>query len=394
MAQAKTEIPSFEEYLKQIKINMWLSGIPYDDPKTHFRFYFSLLAIITMIAAELSFFVAKYSTVNLLELTQLAPCFCMGVLSVLKLLAVLAKKEKVFELTKKLDQLYTITIANQTKTQLIQKKMIILKSLLKYFFILNAALISVYNFITLFFIAFTYIRTKEIVFYLPYAVILPFSTDRWGTWLIAYVHSISCGFICVLYYTTVDALYCVLTCHICNNFEIISNELQYLDEDSVDQIDDLLKSHQYVVQLTNYLEDIFNLPNLFNVLVGSVVICALGFNLTMGARSQLPGCALFLSSVLLQILIMSVFGENIIRESRRVGEAAFLCEWYNMDEKSKKKLLILMTRSHKQQQLTAFKFSVISYASFTKIISTSWSYFTILKTVYKPPEAAQTGYAI
>ncbi|KAH9633542.1 hypothetical protein HF086_013219 [Spodoptera exigua] len=104
------------------------------------------------------------------------------------------------------------------------------------------------------------------------------------------------------------------------------------------------------------LEDIFTAPNLFNVLVGSLEICALGFNLT----------------------------------STKIGDAAFLCKWYKMDEKSKKIILTIMIRSKKPQQLTAYKFSTISYASFTKIISTSWSYFTILRTVYSPPEVTRT----
>ncbi|KOB64679.1 Odorant receptor, partial [Operophtera brumata] len=98
-------------------------------------------------------------------------------------------------------------------------------------------------------------------------------------------------------------------------------------------LQEIVKDHQYILKLADDLEDIFTAPNLFNVLVGSIEICALGFNLTTGDLKQIPGCILFLVSVLLQILMMSVFGENIIRE----------------------------------------------------IISTSWSYFTILRTVYTPP---------
>nr|WPO56446.1 odorant receptor [Leucinodes orbonalis] len=125
------------------------------------------------------------------------------------------------------------------------------------------------------------------------------------------------------------------------------------------------------------------------MLLGSLVICALGFNVTMGDSAEIPGCLLFLSSVLVQIFMMSVFGEKMIGESTKVGAAAFDCKWYNMDNKSKKTLLLIITRSFKPQHLTAYKFSVISYASFTKIINTSWSYFTILRTVYTPPESMQ-----
>lgn len=38
------------------------------------------------------------------------------------------------------------------------------------------------------------------------------------------------------------------------------------------------------------------------------------FCIQTGSWEQVPGCILFIASVLLQILMMSVFGENIITE--------------------------------------------------------------------------------
>ncbi|XP_069360161.1 odorant receptor 13a-like [Maniola hyperantus] len=194
------------------------------------------------------------------------------------------------------------------------------------------------------------------------------------------------GFTCILYVTTVDALYYIMTSHVCAQFALLSDEIQYLDKNTSHCLSEIVKKHQYILKLSQDLEEIFQAPNLFNVLVGSIEICALGFNLTMGQWAQIPGVVLFLLSILYQILMLSVFGENLIRESRKVGESAFLCKWYDMDKKSKKTIFILMLRSNKPQKLTAYKFSVISYQSFTKIISTSWSYFTILRTVYNPSE--------
>ncbi|KAL0821159.1 hypothetical protein ABMA28_005778 [Loxostege sticticalis] len=380
------DIPAFEDLFKEIKINLWLFGIPFNCSKIRLRFYLMLIAIVLMIIGESCFLVSRYSPENLLELTQLAPCLCQGLLSALKILPIAAKKEKIFELTKCLDRLYSTILMDAHKKAVVQREMTLVKILMKYFFILNAILISVYNFSTLIFMFYSYLVRSEVEFMLPYAVIVPFSTETWVTWFIVYIYSISCGFICVLYFTTVDALYCVLTSHICKNFAIISNEIQGINASNVGNLKDLVRNHQYVLKLSEDLEEIFRLPNLFNVLVGSLEICALGFNLTMGSITEKPKSFLFLSSVLLQILFMSVFGENLIRESRKIGDAAFCSKWYDIDMSSKKTILIIMTRCRKQQQLTAYKFSVISYGSFTKIISTSWSYFTILKTVYKPPE--------
>ncbi|XP_045501412.1 odorant receptor 13a-like [Colias croceus] len=385
MLTNKLGIPAFEEIFRQIKVNFWLIGIPFEE-SIKLRYYFLLCWLLVMVLQEFLFFISKFSAENFLDLTQLAPCTCIGILSIIKIILICSKRSSIFKFTDNLKALYKDIVIDEKKILLVKPNFVFLKYLIKYFFILNGVLISVYNFSTILLILYHYLKTNEVRFVLPYAIMIPFSVDSWGKWLFIYLHSIINGFICVLYFTTVDGLYYIMTTHICSHFIILSEEIKKLKPETSYLLNEIVKKHQYILKLSQDLEDIFTAPNLFNVLVGSIEICALGFNLTMGKWSQIPGVVLFLLSVLLQILMISVFGENIIRESRKIGESAYLCKWYTMDKKSKKTILLLMLRSNKPQKLTAYKFSVISYESFTKIISTSWSYFTILKTVYKQPE--------
>ncbi|XP_045775578.1 odorant receptor 13a-like [Maniola jurtina] len=380
------DIPEFDEIFRQIKINFWLMGIIFDQHGIALRYYIFLLAITIIAVAEIAFFFSSISAENFLELTQLAPCTCIGWLSIIKIIFITSSRQKIFDLTRCLKQLYDEMLSDSKKREIVKRDFIFLKFLLKYFFILNSILIIVYNFAPLLLMFYHYYTKNVIVYRLPYAVLFPFSTDSWYTWLLIYFLSMIAGFTCILYVTTVDALYYIMTSHTCAQFALLSEEIQYLDKNTSHCLSGIVKKHQYILKLSQDLEEIFRAPNLFNVLVGSIEICALGFNLTMGQWAQIPGVVLFLLSILYQILMISVFGENLIRESRKVGEAAFLCKWYDMDKMAKKIIFLLILRSNKPQKLTAYKFSVISYQSFTKIISTSWSYFTILRTVYNPSE--------
>ncbi|XP_038221992.1 odorant receptor 67c-like [Zerene cesonia] len=386
MSTNKLSIPDFDDIFKQIKINFWLIGIPYGkNIKLHY--YILMTIIIVMTIHEFLFFTSKFSAENFLQLTQLAPCTCVGLLSFIKMALICNKRNSIFKVTNSLKALYKEVLNDNKKIHLVKANFIFLKYLTKYFFILNGILISFYNFSTVFLIVYHYWKKNEVQFILPYAIMVPFTIDSLPRWLIVYLFSISSGFICVLYFTTVDGLYFIMTTHIYSHFTILSEEIKELQPDTSHLLKQTVRKHQYILKLSQDLEDIFTAPNLFNVLVGSLEICALGFNLTMGEWAQIPGVILFLLSVLLQILMISVFGENIMRESSKIGQSAYICKWYNMDQKSKKIILLLMLRSNKPQMLTAYKFSVISYQSFTKIISTSWSYFTILRTVYKTPES-------
>ncbi|XP_064073085.1 uncharacterized protein LOC135193641 [Vanessa tameamea] len=171
------DIQDFEEIFNQIKINFWLIGIPFNEPKLTIRYFIFLFTIITVALAELAFFYSKLSVENLLELTQLAPCTCIGLLSILKIIFITIKRQNIIELTACLKRLYEEVINSANKWELIKKDIIFLKYLVKYFFILNAILIAVYNFSSLILIWYNYYTKGVIIYSLPYAVLVPFLKD-------------------------------------------------------------------------------------------------------------------------------------------------------------------------------------------------------------------------
>lgn len=61
------------------------------------------------------------------------------------------------------------------------------------------------------------------------------------------VFSVS-GFECVLFFTTVDGLYFILTSHVCANFCIISHTIGSLDETKVNILGEIVKRHQYILK--------------------------------------------------------------------------------------------------------------------------------------------------
>ena len=187
------DIPNFEEIFKQIKINFWLVGLLFDKHSVTIAYFILLFNIVIVLVEETGFFVSKFSVDNFLELTQLAPCTCIGILSLLKIIFIANKKENIFDLTQHLRELYNKALSNSTKKELIKQDFKFLKYLVKYFFILNAILICVYNFSSLILIAYYYYTKRTIYYILPYAMLIPFSTDNWYSWLIVYLHSIACG---------------------------------------------------------------------------------------------------------------------------------------------------------------------------------------------------------
>ncbi|XP_063830261.1 putative odorant receptor 92a [Ostrinia nubilalis] len=192
-------------------------------------------------------------------------------------------------------------------------------------------------------------------------------------------------YICIIYMMTVDALYFMLVTHVCINFMVLYDDFQNLKNSNFANLNKCIQNHQTIIELSEHLDAIFRLPNFFNILVGSFEICALGFCITVGKWSDLPGYFLFLSTVLAQIWMISIFGDNIISKSSEINDAVWKCYWNSTDAKTQRIFLLIMLRSQKPQKLTAYM-STICCSSFMKILNNSWSYFSILRSVYKPPE--------
>lgn len=189
----KMDIPAFNDIFEQIKINFWLIGIPLGNSKMTIRYFVFLFCLSLMVSEEIAFFLSRFSVENFLELTQLAPCTFIGLLSILKIIFITIQRQKIYDLSQSLKHLYEDFLGDPIKRNFVSKDFLFLKYLVKCFFILNAILISVYNFSTLIFLAYHYYTKNEILFTLPYAVLLPFSTISWSTWSIVYLHSIISG---------------------------------------------------------------------------------------------------------------------------------------------------------------------------------------------------------
>lgn len=183
-----------------MKTNLWLLGTPYGDSKIHLRYYILVITLTIMVTLEGAFFISGISSENLLELTQLAPCIAVGLLSLLKVITIAQKREKIFELSESLRELYNPILANTNERQLVKHDLVLVKLLVKYFIVLNLVLISVYNFSSFCLMLYHYLITKEVVFMLPYAILLPFSTDSWIPWIATYLYSIICGMWWIVYF--------------------------------------------------------------------------------------------------------------------------------------------------------------------------------------------------
>ncbi|XP_063636092.1 odorant receptor 4-like [Cydia splendana] len=144
-----------------------------------------------------------------------------------------------------------------------------------------------------------------------------------------------------------------------------------------------ISRHRELIRCSNLIETVYSKSSLFNFMSSSLLLCLAGFNIMAYEDLAMSGNFLsFLFLCLLQIFLICVYGGNVSRASMDLSSAVYNSQWYTVDVNTAKNLLVILTRAQKSCKLTAYMYAEINLVAFTRILSTSWSYFALLKSVY------------
>ncbi|KAG6801019.1 odorant receptor 13a isoform X1 [Apis mellifera caucasica] len=136
--------------------------------------------------------------------------------------------------------------------------------------------------------------------------------------------------------------------------------------------------NQSVHRFADTLERIINLLALGQFVISTGLICFAGFQITsmMEDKGRLMKYSTFLNSAILELFMFSFSGNGLIDESEGIGESAYNSGW--IGSRFCRSVQIMMMRSKIPSKITAAKFYSMSLESFSAVLSTSFSYFTVL----------------
>ncbi|CAL7951030.1 unnamed protein product [Xylocopa violacea] len=173
----------------------------------------------------------------------------------------------------------------------------------------------------------------------------------------------------------------VVIMHGSAKFAVLRRRLETLsgeDPNSTSILGDCVIRHQKAIEYADALERIINVLALGQFVISTGLICFAGFQITsmMENKGRLMKYSTFLNSAILELFMFSFSGDGLINESEAVGESAYSSGW--IGSRLCQSLQIMMMRSRTPSKITAAKFYSMSLESFSAVLSTSFSYFTVL----------------
>ncbi|KAG6443514.1 putative odorant receptor 92a [Manduca sexta] len=334
------------------------------------------------------------------ELTYIAPCIILSILSDMKSMSIIIYEKKVYQLMENLRMMEAherIRENTAERGKIIEKGVNFLNLVINVLYVLNIILLVCFAFHPLVVMMLNYKKTNEIELLLPFPIVYPFDAYNIKVWPVIYLRQIWSEIVAVFNICAADFAFYNFCSYITIQFRLLQYDIEhvitgtqksiYNDEMRSGRIRnklvEIIKRHQELITCVNLLENIYSVSMLYNFISSSVIICLTGFNVTENKDMILVITFFtFLFMGLLQILFLSFFGDMLMDASIEVSNAVYNSKWYLVPPKTRKTLLLILTRAQKPCKLTAYGFADVSLKAFMKVLSTSWSYFALLKTVY------------
>ncbi|KAG6803713.1 odorant receptor Or2-like [Apis mellifera caucasica] len=235
---------------------------------------------------------------------------------------------------------------------------------------------------------------------LPFNVWITFPVTRTPYYEIIFFIQAIC-----LYYIGIssfcfDNIFCIMAVHLAGQFRILRYRLTKLCEQEIyekdstltkqmhkfyEQFKECVRHHQALIDYHQNLENVYTIITLGQVLVFSVLICLFGYQVFVATASfARRSIFVFMLNGSMFLLFMVTYSCNGVTEhSDNVAIGAYSALWtiVPMDKFGRmlrKDLIMVIKRSRRVCCLTANGFFPVSLETYTKILSTAVSYFTLL----------------
>ncbi|XP_015429492.1 PREDICTED: odorant receptor 13a-like [Dufourea novaeangliae] len=188
--------------------------------------------------------------------------------------------------------------------------------------------------------------------------------------------------------------------HVCGQFRILQYRFTklYASEETMTNLNEnyaaksyvqfkkCVRQHQVLLNYCWKMENVFPLVVLGQVVIFSVLICLYGYQVLL-AQSTFARRFIFISFLIGSGSLLFMFTHSchkLTEESANIGDAVYSASWTIMPMDKDGKMLrndlnFTILRSRKACCLTACGFFPVQLQTFTTIVSTAVSYFTLLK---------------
>ncbi|XP_055836728.1 odorant receptor 47b [Episyrphus balteatus] len=219
---------------------------------------------------------------------------------------------------------------------------------------------------------------------LPFRAKYPFSLENKRTFQAVYGFQCFCTLICLKVIIYIDNVGCITIHQTAVNLEILCEKIREFGKRRMSREDlgEIIAHHQRIIKLIKYVNKYYYYNFVGQVGASTFLICLTAFEAQI-AKDQ-PFVALkfqlFMIASFNQLFYWCWVGNQVRFNSLEVAAAAFECEWLTQPPTFRRDLMFLILRAQKPLSFRAQPLYGFDFEAFSRILSSSYSVFTMLRT--------------
>ncbi|KMY98678.1 odorant receptor 67a isoform X2 [Drosophila simulans] len=401
--ESKEKHYDVDDFLRLPVIFYNVMGIsPYETdrkPTVWFQIYFVLNVVNVVLAftAEIAFLVNTFrDNENFLESCIVLSYVSFVVTGLLKICAVMNRKPKLTSLVRQLRTCFPSPSAKDQEEYAVKSYLDRSHMYTKGF----GGLYTITYFAHILIPLLVYI-IQSVVLQLPEVKeVLPFyQLEPWnwhGSWrfYLSFFHQTLAGYTATCGSIAGDLMIFAVALQVIMHYDRLSKalrefKLQVLNEpngvnEDLRKLQSLIANHIDILRLTDVMNEVFGVPLLLNFLASSLLVCLVGFQLTIAFNPEyFCKQVLLLTSALVEIYLLCYFSQMLMDASENVGFAVYDMDWTGADNRFKKMLIYISMRAQKPVCLKATIVLDLSIATMTIFLGMSYKFFCAIRTMYQ-----------
>ncbi|XP_045451255.1 odorant receptor 46a-like [Melitaea cinxia] len=155
---------------------------------------------------------------------------------------------------------------------------------------------------------------------------------------------------------------------------------QSSEKNMINQLNKLIIHYDEVTKFCALVERVFSVTLFVQFSVSSCIICVCLFRFTLPAPVHYYiFLATYMFVMMIQIMVPSLFGTQMITKSCLLSQAIYGCDWTGRSRRFKSSLKLFVERANRPLSITGWKMFPLSLNTFTYIINSAYSFFTVLR---------------
>ncbi|KAK9309037.1 hypothetical protein QLX08_001217 [Tetragonisca angustula] len=209
---------------------------------------------------------------------------------------------------------------------------------------------------------------------------LPYDYSELLPYAFSYAYEVTTSMLCSCQNVACDTLFAGLLIQIYSQFEILGKRLRNIQKDENHSAKQCVKHYQKIYKFSRTVNEKFKIILFLQFCSIAFTLCFNLYRMTnITMVSKFLEASLYLIRIIAQILYYCWFSNEVKLKSLEVPHMIFNSNWTSWDEKTKKILLLVMTRTTRPIEFTSGYLVTLNIESFVALMKTSYSVFNLLK---------------